>query len=270
MKLSIITVNKNNAAGLEKTIASVAAQTFAGFEYLVIDGASDDGSVEVIKKYADKITYWVSEPDTGIYNGMNKGIRKAQGDYCLFLNSGDWLIAPETLENVFAEIGEIEHGGGINYDVYYSDCQCTDNSVVQYPKQIDINYLIQRGINHQNALIKRMLLVKYGYYDENIKITSDWEFFLYVNYHYHAHFKYITTKIAVYDVSGISGNRASRLAERETVYRNVFKDIADIIIKFVEYDSSVYAMIKHRYSNSGLVDLFLRVYLFVRRRILRQ
>ncbi|MDR1904338.1 MAG: glycosyltransferase, partial [Treponema sp.] len=74
MKLSIITINKNNAQGLERTIKSVAGQTFEDFEYIVIDGASDDGSVEIIKQYADKIHYWVSEPDTGIYNAMNKGI----------------------------------------------------------------------------------------------------------------------------------------------------------------------------------------------------
>jgi len=114
------------------------------------------------------------------------------------------------------------------------------------------------------------LFIKYGYYDESTKITSDWEFFLYVKYQHHVSFKHLTTKITIYDVTGISDNRPSRLAERETVYRNVFKDIADIIIQFMNYDSGLYGMIKRRYPNSGLVDLFLRVYLFVRRRILRQ
>jgi len=84
MQLSIITINLNNASGLEKTIQSVISQTNKDFEYIVIDGASTDGSVEVIKKYSSGINYWVSEPDTGIYNAMNKGIRKAQGDYCYF------------------------------------------------------------------------------------------------------------------------------------------------------------------------------------------
>lgn len=79
MKLSIITINRNNAAGLRRTIESVVSQTYTDFEYIIIDGASTDGSVEVIKEYSDKITYWVSEPDTGIYNAMNKGILKAQG-----------------------------------------------------------------------------------------------------------------------------------------------------------------------------------------------
>jgi glycosyltransferase involved in cell wall biosynthesis len=81
MKLSIITINYNNASGLRKTIESVANQTSLEFEYIVIDGASTDGSVEIIKEYKEKITYCVSEPDNGIYNAMNKGIHAAKGKY---------------------------------------------------------------------------------------------------------------------------------------------------------------------------------------------
>ena len=101
MKLSIITINRNNAQGLRKTIESVISQTFTDFEYLIIDGASTDGSTDVIKQYEDKITYWISEPDKGIYNAMNKGILKAVGAYCLFLNSGDALSKDSILSDVF-------------------------------------------------------------------------------------------------------------------------------------------------------------------------
>ena len=96
-KLSIITVNLNNAAGLQKTIESVINQTFTDYEFIIIDGGSTDSSLEIIKQYANKITYWVSEPDNGIYNGMNKGIGQADGEYCFFLNSGDWMIENNTL-----------------------------------------------------------------------------------------------------------------------------------------------------------------------------
>ena len=92
MKLSVITINLNDAEGLQKTLRSVwERQSFTDFEHIVIDGASTDGSVEVIKKYADKLAYWVSEPDKGIYSAMNKGIVRARGEYLLFINSGDWL-----------------------------------------------------------------------------------------------------------------------------------------------------------------------------------
>ena len=88
MKYSIITVNYNNRDGLRATIESVVNQTYRDYEFIVIDGGSTDGSTDVLKEFDDKITYWVSEPDKGIYNGMNKGIAKATGDYLNFMNSG--------------------------------------------------------------------------------------------------------------------------------------------------------------------------------------
>jgi glycosyltransferase involved in cell wall biosynthesis len=103
LKLSIITVNLNNAAGLRKTIESVRAQTFKDFEHIIIDGDSTDESVAVIKKFEDGFSYWVSEPDGGIYQGMNKGTRVAKGEYCLYLNSGDYLYNSKVLEKVFKE-----------------------------------------------------------------------------------------------------------------------------------------------------------------------
>ena len=86
MKLSIITVNFNDAEGLERTIKSVISQTFHDYEFIIIDGGSTDGSVDVIKKYEDHIDYWISEKDGGIYQGMNKGLRQASGEYLNFLN----------------------------------------------------------------------------------------------------------------------------------------------------------------------------------------
>ena len=83
MKLSVITINYNNRDGLKKTIESVVNQTYKDFEYIIIDGGSTDGSVEVLKEYSDKIDYWVSEPDKGIYNAMNKGIDIAKGEYVM-------------------------------------------------------------------------------------------------------------------------------------------------------------------------------------------
>ena len=100
-KLSIITVNLNNKAGLQKTIESVFSQTFTDYEYLVIDGGSEDGSKELIKKYENKFVYWVSEKDKGIFNAMNKGILKASGEYLLFLNSGDYFYDSAVLDDVF-------------------------------------------------------------------------------------------------------------------------------------------------------------------------
>ena len=106
--LTIITINLNNSIGLRKTIESVISQTYNDFEYLIIDGGSIDGSVDVIKEYADRISYWFSEPDKGIYNAMNKGILKAKGQYLQFLNSGDYLVNKNVIENVFHELPDCD------------------------------------------------------------------------------------------------------------------------------------------------------------------
>src|SRR5659263_50658 len=101
MKVSIITVNLNNDDGLPKTIESILSQSFIDYEYLIIDGGSTDNSLDILIKYANRITYWVSEPDKGIYNAMNKGIAHATGEWIIFMNSGDVFRNDEVLANVF-------------------------------------------------------------------------------------------------------------------------------------------------------------------------
>src|SRR5574339_979809 len=111
-KISIITVNYNDKAGLEKTLRSVTSQTLKDFEYVVIDGGSNDGSKELIESYADKIDYWVSEPDKGVYSAMNKGIKAATGEFVIFMNGGDLFYDTQVLENVQKMLVA-------EYDIYY-------------------------------------------------------------------------------------------------------------------------------------------------------
>lgn len=100
MFFSIITINYNDKSGLRRTIESVASQTYVDYEYIIIDGGSTDGSVDVIKEFASDIDCWVSEKDRGIYHAMNKGVLQAHGDYCLFLNSGDAFYDKSVLEHI--------------------------------------------------------------------------------------------------------------------------------------------------------------------------
>lgn len=104
MRLSIITINYNNSIGLRKTIESVVSQTDNTFEYIIVDGGSSDGSVDIIKQYADKVSQWVSERDGGIYNAMNKGVRMAHGEYIMFLNSGDILYDNNVIGHVLPKL----------------------------------------------------------------------------------------------------------------------------------------------------------------------
>ena len=162
-KLSIITINYNNAGGLEKTIQSVVSQTFTDYEYIVIDGSSNDGSVDCIKRYSDKISYSVSEKDKGIYNAQNKGIMAAKGMYCLFLNSGDYLFNEKVLEEVFSH----KH----NEDIIYGDMMIDDGSAEliygKHPSDITFEFLIYTTLWHPVSFIKRELFNRFGLYNED-------------------------------------------------------------------------------------------------------
>ena len=261
MKLSIITINKNNSSGLEKTIKSVTEQNYNDFEFIVIDGASSDRSVEIIKKYTDKITFWVSEPDSGIYNAMNKAIKKAQGDYCLFLNSGDWLIKNNTLAELFLEIANIEDAG-----VYYSGCWTSKNKYIEAPKNLDINYLIVHNLNHQNTLIRRSLFIEHGYYNEKLSIASDYEFWLKEFWTHKTIFRYINTNISIYDSLGISSN-SNFDSELEDSIRSAFGPLSESLIKLRRYYHSLYGNIIENYGPSRLLNLILRIYLRVIKRV---
>jgi len=259
MQLSIITINKNNTSGLEKTIQSVINQTYKDFEYIVIDGNSTDTSVEIIKKYNTGINYWVSEPDTGIYNAMNKGIRKAQGDYCLFLNSGDYLISSKTLQDVFNEINN-----NIPAEIFYSDMIKSDGSFFAYPNSLTIYYLIHNTINHQNSLIKRSLFFEHGLYNEELRIASDWEFFLKELWVYKSNFLHINTKISIFDANGIGSQYSSKhYAEIMNMFHNVFNELSELIIENYNYHLTAYYYIIKNNGNTKIFVFLLRSYKYI-------
>lgn len=221
MKLSIVTVNLNNKEGLLKTLNSVFnMQSFIDFESIVIDGNSSDGSLDVIDKYIDKIAYWCSEPDTGIYNAMNKGITHSIGDYILFLNSGDCLV-PNILERVF-NCSYVE-------DFLYGNCfQIYLDKKVECrmsPKLSFYNFYAGSLI-HSATFIKRDQFSKY-LYSEKYKIVSDWEFFLKKIVIENASVKYLDLFISDFEMNGISSMdkyRKIQNIERMDVLSTVFPE----------------------------------------------
>lgn len=211
MKISIITINWNNAAGLERTIKSVTEQTYNNIEYIVIDGGSTDGSVDVIKKFADKISYWISEPDKGIYNAMNKGVDVATGDYCLFLNSGDKLLTPLSLEKVICY-------KKLDSDIISCDLFTDLNSRRNYRKAprtcpTKLYMMIYNPIPHPSTLI-RTSVIKEIKYNENSKVAGDWMFFFTCLTLKNATYDYIPLPLSLFYTDGISstnGNPKGRL-----------------------------------------------------------
>lgn len=195
MKLSIITINYNNRDGLRKTIESVVNQTYKDFEYIVIDGGSTDGSVDVIKEYTDKIDYWVSEPDKGIYNAMNKGIDVAKGEYLNFMNSGDVFCDIDTIGCVFK--------GNPNSDIICGNTMMPTRQ--EPPSEITFNTLFSGAICHQCAFIRATLMKKYRY-DEKLKIVADRKFFIQALILDNCSYSTIDVDVVNYDTNGFSSN----------------------------------------------------------------
>lgn len=170
--LSIITVNLDDKSGLSRTVESVKSQNFHDFEFIIIDGGSKDGSLEVIKENETLIDYWVSEKDSGIYNAMNKGINKASGKYILFLNSGDYLLSKDALSIDFKTITQ---------DIVYGHLTHNNNNVLNtsaYKDNIDLGFFFVSTLPHGSTFIKRELFLNYGLYKTDYIIVSDWIFFL--------------------------------------------------------------------------------------------
>lgn len=226
MKLTIVTINRNNATGLEKTLQSVVAQTFKDFEWVVIDGASTDGSVEVIKKYESKFAHlkWISEPDSGIYNAMNKGLRMASGEYIQILNSGDCLAADDVTEKM---LDELEKAGCPS--IFYGNMiKCFSNGKRMVDKcfagqEITMLGMYTGTLNHDPAYIRRDLFEQYGYYDENLKIVSDWKWYLQAIILGDEKPQYVDLDVTLFDMTGISEtNKDLDKSERKMVLEQMF------------------------------------------------
>ena len=200
MKLSIITVNYNNRAGLQKTIDSVVVQTWCDFEWIVIDGGSTDGSKELIEQYQDHITYWCSEPDNGIFNAMNKGTRFANADYCLFLNSGDRLHSRNVVQEAVPFLHDYDYICG---DECVVDLQYNQIRVRKNPEIFDKYHLLVGCLWHQSTFIRTSLL-KERPYDETFKIVGDWETSFYQLVLHDATYKHIPVLVSDFVIGGVS------------------------------------------------------------------
>lgn len=218
--ISIITVNLNNLEGLKKTIKSVFEQSWQKFEYILIDGGSTDGSKEYIQSYSYKVDYWVSEKDKGIFNGMNKGIEKASGEYLLFLNSGDWLYNEKVLNIAIEKLGGCDVLYGNMIKVYPDGREILDRGI--NGNEISLKTFLDKTINHSASFINKNLFKKYGLYDEELNIVADWKFFLISLGLNDSKILYMDFPISYFDMTGISNkNLKLRNQERKVVIGKV-------------------------------------------------
>ena len=218
MTISVITINLNNRDGLRRTIQSVINQTrFDLVEYIIIDGGSTDGSVDVIREFQDSISKWVSEKDNGIYNAMNKGIDMISGDYALFLNSGDYFFSHQIIEQVIDKLDS---------DIVYGDeykVNGTAINIAKYPNKLSEHFFKTTALPHQSTFIKSELLKK-NKYSEQYQLLGDWLWFRERVMVDGISYKHITDRISCYMLDGVSTKyRGVHEEEKKNYYKKIRK-----------------------------------------------
>lgn len=269
MKISVITVCYNAAGTIEQTIKSVINQSsFDQIEYIIIDGNSSDGTVDIIKKYSDKISKFVSEPDSGIYNAMNKGIRLATGDYIHFLNANDFYDATD----VIAEIIKAANDSKADFIIGDVILAFSDGrSIHRSNKNISAYTIFSDWIYHVALFKKRTLFDKYGLFDESYKIAADNDWIVPLLLNKNITKSYLAKPIAIFKLDGVSAKESSKkqtISELEMVLTKNFKGKNNFFRRilqdkaFNEYSSPLVKFLNQKIRKFGLkkiiVDFLLK------------
>ena len=211
-KISIITASYNSVRTIEQTIASVLCQTYPDIEYIIIDGGSTDGTVEVIEKYADRIAYWVSEPDRGIYHAFNKGVRAATGDYVEFLGSDDALAGPRAIEQIAGYLAD---------DVDILSC-CAWFVLGGTGKQrLGTNAYARNpatyhgGMVPHGAMFTKRTLQLARPFDESYRIAADYKFFLQCYYDPIVRIRYIDDIVLLFEADSGGASTGGKACDEE-------------------------------------------------------
>jgi glycosyltransferase involved in cell wall biosynthesis len=231
-RISIITINRNNALGLRKTIESVLFQNYGHIEYIIIDGNSTDTSVDEIKAVESRVFYWISEPDTGLYNAMNKGLKKATGDYVLFLNSADYFYNDQVIQGLLTGLsGE---------DIIYGNLCTLKAGIIKELKSapiISFHKAYQHTLPpHPVVLIKRRLINEVGGFDERFKIIADVVLIAKLFSSKDTTYKFVDIPVTVFDTNGVSSNPENQ----EHIYQERRKFILNEFPQYLDDFEKVY------------------------------
>ena len=229
--LSIITVCHDASDYIEDTFTSISQQINKNFEYIVIDGKSTDGTLDIIKKYDSLIDYWLSESDSGISDAMNKGVKKARGEYIYFLHADDYLYNEDSTNTIITMIK-----GNPDTHIYAYDILYKQNGKLKRRKPRGFNYWfnLKTGLFHQGTVCCKLLFEKIGCFDTDIKIAMDYDWFLRA-YKYRANLIKIPITISVMRDTGISSRRdwnsiSLRLQEEKNIH---YKNSPSVIWNYI-------------------------------------
>jgi glycosyltransferase involved in cell wall biosynthesis len=245
-KVSIIIANYERAQALEETIRSIVVQRYPSLELIIIDNASKDMSVEVIKKYETHIAYWVSEPDKGIYDAFNKGIKISSGDWLYFIGSGDKLVGDDAISRIFSVCEDVDLIYGNVYRFHYGSI---------YPGRFSKRSLVERNICQQGIFYQRRLFERFGMFETKYPMLADYVFNMRCFGDKRVRTRFVDEVIAFFEGGGASATKKDH---------NFWQEQEILIRKYLGISCWVYFMIKFRL-DPKMRQIAYRSYRYARR-----
>lgn len=245
--ITVVTVVFNDVQHIEETILSVVNQTYPNIEYIIIDGGSTDGTVDIIKKYEERIAYWVSEPDKGIYDAMNKGIQKAMGEWINFMNAGDVYAANDVLVQLMqCEHSEARILRGNIIRVYPHMKVKSVGVTTNTPNMMD---MFNNTFHHQACLIQKSLFEEVGFYSLQYRLCSDWKFFFDCVVLHHIKSRYMDVTVALFRMDGNSTNHSVLYLKEQEEYLETL------------YGQELFELLRELsvYRKSGLIRMYYKI-----------
>lgn len=236
MKVSIITVCLNSKRYLEEAIKSLSEQTYPNIEYIVIDGGSTDGSIDILNKYRDRITEILIEKDSGIFNAMNKGVRLASGEIVYFLNSDDKFYDNKVIETAVGAFTNNKEADFIYGNLKVLDPITNTSYVERYPEKISRSLFLKKTIGHPASFFSSYCFDKAGYFDERYKIAADYEWYLRAVFNKGLKGIHIDKTISIFRLGGNSTeekNMRSYFVERNSIQRKYFNPMELLYAKIL-------------------------------------
>lgn len=235
-KISIVTVTYNCINDIENTIRSVINQTYSQIEYIIIDGNSTDGTLEIINKYNNQITFWISEKDNGIFDAMNKGMDHCTGEWVLFMNAGDCFNNNNSIENIFCN--QFSSSVGVVYGETILINQHSSKKHNGIPFYINSSKIKPMGICHQSIFVRTFIAKKIKF-DTRLKYSADYKMILKI-YDDGYHFIFINVPVSNFKLDGIStNNNISQFREISILYNETksiyyYKELVGVVWRYLK------------------------------------
>lgn len=231
-KVSVITPCLNSEKYLERTILSVLSQSYLNIEYIIIDGGSKDATLKIIHKYSEHIANLISEPDNGIYDAQNKGIKLATGEILCILNSDDRFYSTKVIEKIVDFFKQ--HKADFVYgNMLYSNLDNSEVRLIKFPEYLTKRYFLRGPLGHQATFFHKDCFIKAGYYDTHYKISADYEWYLRALFKKGLRASHINEIIVIFQEGGKSNNWDLRLSETDSVLKSYFKPSEILIGKII-------------------------------------